>query len=131
MQNRKGKYKMTKDEFYKKWLEHFAVGISKKDLKKYVISTGNLIWHTFSWELLDDNKFLAGDDAKNAYDKIDKHGAMYIEWFEDEKTHDITCELNSAKALDKMVEVYVVAPDFSWTYIKTHESMCGPYFMKI
>ena len=30
-----------------------------------------------------------------------------------------------------MIEIYVVAPDFSWTYIKTHESMCGPYFMKL
>jgi hypothetical protein len=38
---------MTKNEFYKQWLEHFAVGIPPKDLKKYVVSTGNLIWHTF------------------------------------------------------------------------------------
>ena len=122
---------MTKTEFYKKWLEHFAVGISKKDLNKYVISTGNYIWHTFSWELLDSNNFLEGEQAKAAYDKIDKHRAIYIEWFKDEKTHDITRNLNTAADLDKMVEVYVVAPDFSWTYIKTHESMCGPYFMKL
>ncbi len=26
---------MTKNEFYKQWLEHFAVGIPPKDLKKY------------------------------------------------------------------------------------------------
>ena len=122
---------MTKNEFYKNWLEHFAVGISPKDLKKYVVSTGNLIWHTFSWELLDDSKFLEGDDARKAYNEINKSGAQYIEWFKDEKTHDITWELNSATALDKKVEVYVIASDFSWTYIKTHESTCGPYFMKL
>ncbi len=122
---------MTKNEFYKKWLKHFAVGISKKDLKNHVVSTGNLIWHTFSWKLLDDSKFLEGDDAKKAYTEINKSGAHYIEWFEDEKTHDVTWELHSATALDKMVEVYVVASDFSWTYIKTHESTCGPYFMKL
>ena len=29
---------MTKNEFYKQWLEHFAVGIPPKDLKKYVVS---------------------------------------------------------------------------------------------
>ncbi len=121
---------MTKNEFYEKWIEHFAVGISKKDLKKHVVSTGNLIWHTFSWKLLDGNKFLEGDQAKTAYNEIDKRGAIYIEWFEDEKTHDITWDLDTAVALDKMVEVYVVASDFSWTYIKTHEGMCGPYFMK-
>ena len=122
---------MTKNEFYKQWLEHFAVGIPPKDLKKYVVSTGNLIWHTFSWKLLDDNKFLEGNNARKAYNEINKRGAQYIEWFEDEKTHDITWELNSASALDRMVEVYVIAPDFSWTYIKTHESTCGPYFMKL
>ena len=122
---------MTKNEFYIKWLEHFSKGISKRDLKKYVVSTGNLLWHVFSWELLKENKFLEGDQAKAAYDKIDKRGAIYIEWFEDEKTHDITWDMNTATDLDKKVEVYVVASDFSWTYIKTHESMCGPYFMKL
>ena len=122
---------MTKNEFFGKWLEHFAIGISKKKLKKYVLSTGNLIWHTFSWKLLDNNKFLEGDIAKAAYNEIDKRGAIYIEWFEDEQTHGITWELNSAESLDKMVEVYVVAADFSWTYIKTHENSCGPYFMKL
>ena len=122
---------MTKAEFYKNWLKHFATGILEKDLKKYVVSTGNLIWHTFSWELLDGSKFLEGDEAKEAYNKANKRGAQYIEWFKDEKTHDITWELNSATALDKMVEVYVVASDFSWTYIKTHEGMCGPYFMRL
>ena len=122
---------MTKNEFYIKWLEHFSTGISKRDLKKYVVSTGNLLWHVFSWELLNENKFLEGDQAKAAYDKIDKRGAIYIEWFKDEKTHDITWDMNTAADLDKKVEVYVVASDFSWTYIKTHEGMCGPYFMKL
>ncbi|MBQ9806010.1 MAG: DUF4275 family protein [Clostridia bacterium] len=122
---------MTKNEFYEKWLEHFSIGISKQDLKKYVVSTGNYLWHVFSWELLEEKKFLVGDQAGAAYDKADKRGAIYIEWFQDEKTHDITWDLNTADALDNMVEVYVVARDFSWTYIKTHEGMCGPYFMKI
>lgn len=122
---------MTKNEFYIKWLEHFASDIPKQKIKKYVVSTGNLLWHTFSWKLLDKKRFFEGDAAKAEYDKIDKRGAIYIEWFKDEKTHDITWTLNTADALDEMIEVYVVASDFSWTYIKTHESMCGPYFMKI
>ena len=122
---------MTKKEFYLKWLERFAVGIPVKDIKKYVVSTGNYLWHIFSWELIDKKSVLVGDNARSAYNKIDKRGAIYIRWFEDEKTHDITWDLNSAKALDEMVEVYVVASDFSWTYMKTHEGMCGPYFMKL
>ena len=123
---------MTKEEFYKSWLKHFAYGISKREIEKYVKSNGDYIWHTFSWDLIDKNKFLVGNDARDAYNKINKRGAIYIEWFEDKGTHDITQELNTAEALDKMTEVYVVASDFSWTYIKTHENdWCGPYFMKL
>ena len=42
-------------------------------------------------------------------------------------------EYNSSKEIDsKMTELYVVAKDYSWTYIKTHENdLCGPYFMRI
>ena len=122
---------MTKSEFYTNWLDHFAVGISKKAINEYVVSAGNYLWHIFSWELLDERKFLVGDDAKAAYDKVCKHGALYIEWFGNDEAKEMTRELGTADALDKMTEVYVVASDFSWTYIKTHESMCGPYFMKL
>ena len=80
--------------------------------------------------MLNDNKYLKGNEAKEAYDTIDKKGAIYIEWFEDKHSKDILWNLNTAKALDDLVEVYVVGKDFKWTYIKTHENMCGPYFMK-
>ena len=121
---------MTKEEFYTKWLQTFAIDVSEKDIKKYVQSTGNYIWHIFSWELLNESQYLSGPQAKEEYDKIDKKDAIYIEWFEDNHTKDITWPLSMAKTLDNLVEVYVVDKDFKWTYIKTHESMCGPYFMK-
>lgn len=120
---------MTKEEFYVKWLETFGFNIPKSDIKKYVKSTGNYIWHVFSWELLNEGQYLVGNKAKEAYDKIDKKGAIYIEWFSDKHTKDITWDLNTSKALDGFVEIYVVGKDFNWTYIKTHEGMCGPYFM--
>ena len=53
------------------------------------------------------------------------------DWFEDDETKKLTTKLSTAKALDEMTEIYVIDSDFSWTYIKTHESMCGPYFMKL
>ncbi len=119
---------MTKAEFYSKWLEVFAKDISQKDIDKYVKSTGNYIWHIFSWGLKSDSQYLVGDEARSAYDTIEKHNAIYINWFDDETTNEATCNLNSAKALDDFVEVYVTDKDFKWTYIKTHESGCGPYF---
>lgn len=122
---------MTRNELYSVWLNHFAQGISRKDIEKYVVSTGNYLWHVFSWKLLDEKAFLIGDSARKAYDQTDKRNALYIEWFEDDETKNLTAKLNNANALDKMTEIYVVASDFSWTYIKTHESMCGPYFMQL
>ena len=122
---------MTKNEFYQKWMLAFAGGIPKSDVKKYVVSTGNYIWHVFSWELMDADQYLVGDAAKRAYDKTDKRGALYIEWFKDNHTKDITWDLNTATALDNFVEIYVVAKDFSWTYIKTHETGFGPYFLTL
>ncbi len=122
---------MTKNEFYTKWIETFGCSVSKSDIEKFVVATGNYIWHIFSWELLNKNKYLIGDEAKEAYDRMDKSGAVYIKWFEDKRTKGVVDSLNSAKALDEFVEVYVVGKDFKWTYIKTHESMCGPYFMKM
>ena len=99
---------MTKEEFYNKWIETFAIDIPNKDIEKYVRSTGNYIWHIFSWELLNENQYLIGERAKEAYDKIDKIGAFYIEWFEDKHTKDMIWDLNTAKALDDFVEIYVV-----------------------
>ncbi len=32
--------------------------------------------------------------------------------------------------IDKFSEIYVVASDWSWTYMKTHEEECGPYFYR-
>lgn len=122
---------MTRNELCSVWLEHFAHNISKKDIEKYVVSTGNYLWHIFSWKLLDEKAFLTGDNARKAYDRANKHHALYIDWFEDDETKILTANLRNANALDKMAEIYVVASDFSWTYIKTHESMCGPYFMQL
>ena len=122
---------MTRNEFYSEWLKHFAKGISRENIEKYVVSTGNYLWHVFSWELLDKKSYLSGDSARKAYDQIDKSNALCIEWFEDDETKNLTAKRNTANALDEMTEIYVIASDFSWTYIKTHESMCGPYFMKL
>ena len=35
-----------------------------------------------------------------------------------------------SKNIDKFDEIYVVSSDWSWTYMKTHEDDCGPYFYR-
>lgn len=122
---------MTNKEFYDKWIENFACGVAERDLERYVVSTGNLLWHVFSWELHDKSSYLEGDEAKRAYDTADKGGAIYVEWFENDCPKAIPYEFYRANALDELTEVYAVGRNFDWTYIKTHESSCGPYFMSL
>ena len=124
---------MDINEYKQQWLSHFAKGISKRQIQKYVIGTGNLIWHLFSWELIPSGRYLEGDEAKKAYDKLSpyqKENALLIEPFEDRDAFTLPAHLATAKKLDAYIEIYVTANDYSWTYIKTHEGMCGPYFYR-
>ena len=122
---------MNLQAFEKRWLQHFAAEVSKESIEKYVVSTGNYIWHVFSWNLLPQERYLTGEAAQKAYDQADKTGAVYIKPFGGTGSHALPKALMRASALDALIEVYVAAKDFSWTYIKTHENdMCGPYFME-
>lgn len=119
---------MDRNRFRRKWLASFAAGVSHEDIKTYVKEYGNYIWHVFSWELLDKERYLSGDAARAAFDAADRQGAVCIEWFTDKWTRYIDPGMTAAD-IERKTEIYIAAADFSWTYIKTHEKTCGPYFM--
>ena len=121
---------MTSNKFKKLWLNRFASGISNENIQKYVVSTGNYIWHIFSWHLLPDGSYLEGEEARQAFDQADKDGAIYMDAFRHKFCRPLPEKLHHAADLDQFTEVYVAAKDFSWTYTKTHESQCGPYFFR-
>lgn len=121
---------MTKKEFYDEWIKQFCKDVPQSLINRHILKKGNFLWHIFSWELLPDNRYLSGEKANEAFDLVSKQGAWYIDWFEDEKAHQIIPELKNADCFNRFVEVYVVGKNFEWTYIKTHEDGLGPYFMK-
>ena len=122
---------MKLDEFKKEWLLHFAMGISKRDIEDKVVKTGNYIWHIFSWELINPDRYVTGEKARKAFNKCSKVAAWYIIPFERSATVKSYNNDNvTAEQIEKEIEIYKVAKDFSWTYIKTHEGMCGPYYFK-
>ena len=122
---------MNLNEFERCWLEHFSTDISEESMEKYVVSTGNYIWHVFSWKLLPEEAYLMGDEARRAYDLVDKKDAIYIDVFDDGVSKTLEQKYDKAVSLEALTEVYVAAKDFSWTYIKTHENdLCGPYFCR-
>ena len=123
---------MNVETFEKRWLQAFAADVSGEDIEKYVVATGNYIWHVFSWKLLPEACYLSGDAARNAFDQADKSGAICIKPFGKKGSGELPKEYMSASSLETLTEVYVVAKDYRWTYIKTHEGdFCGPYFMEL
>ena len=126
------KFSMTKERFKNQWLRHFAKEVDKKDIEDHV--KGQFIWHVFSWELIKPAGLLVGNDARRAFDKIEKNDCICCDMFgSNGVTNKLSNEYDTAEKIDqKLTEFYVVAQDYSWTYIKTHEGdSCGPYFLRI
>ena len=125
---------MDLQEYKIQWLSHFAKDINPRKIQKYVIGTGDYIWHLFSWEVIPAGRYLEGDQARKAYDKLSayqKEIALFIEPFGEGETFSLPAHRATSKALEEYTEIYVTANDYSWTYIKTHEGdLCGPYFYR-
>ena len=126
------KFIMSKQKFINQWLRYFAKNIEKDKLDMFVYD--QYIWHIFSFDLLNKGLFLSGDAARMVYDAEDKSDCIFCDMFgSNGMTDKLLDEYASAESIDSAVtELYVVAKDYSWTYIKTHEcDLCGPYFMRL
>ena len=125
------KFSMTKQKFINQWLRHFAQGINKSQYEKYV--KDQYIWHVFSWELIKPDGLLIGDAARQAYNDAMKTECIFCDMYNNGGVTDkLSPQYDTAEKIDEnMTEFYVVAKDYSWTYIKTHEgNLCGPYFLR-
>ena len=124
------KFSMTKQKFINQWLRHFAKGVAKEQIERYV--KDQYIWHIFSWELIKTDSLLIGDQARQAFDQVSKDNCICCDMFGSNGVTDrLSAQYDTANKIDEnLMEFYVVAKDYSWTYIKTHEGDgCGPYFM--
>ena len=79
----------------------------------------------------DGSPVLEGKAAKAAFDSLN-YDTAYI-FREDVAGAGITAKVTAAQLdQEQGVDVYVVARDFSWTYVHTHEDgWMGPYFCKL
>ncbi len=122
---------MTKQKFINQWLRHFARGLSKKQRETYV--DNQFIWHVFSFDLIPCRGLLTGNAARDAFDRVEKNDCISCDLFGIGVMDQLPDEWNTAAKIEgNPLEFYVVAKDFSWTYIKTHEGdLCGPYFLRL
>ena len=126
------KFSMTKQKFINQWLRHFAKGVAKEQLNRHV--DDQFIWHIFSFKLIETKNLLVGDSARQAFDQISKEECICCDMFGNGGVTDkLSSEYDTAEKIDRVfTDFYVVAKDYSWTYIKTHEDgNCGPYFFTL
>ena len=112
-----------------RWMDAFAEDVSEADLGKYVLAKDNYLWHIFSYKLVD---CLEGDAARHARPNEDCY-LFYNEYppFNTPHVRHLTAEEAAALEPDHHPDWYLVDKDFTWTYVQTHESACGPYFCRL
>lgn len=113
------------------WVNKFApADANMKEIKKLCLDSRKytpFLWHIFSFE------FLSGETeekAKILFNQENKKACVIVSNVDDLAYHLENSENITADLLEQFVDVTITASDFSWTYTKTHEAMCGPYFYK-
>ncbi|MEC0178436.1 DUF4275 family protein [Paenibacillus favisporus] len=107
------------------WDCAFAHNISEETKK--VIHYDQFKWHIFSYEK---KRCLKEEAARHAFDEL-KKDEIYIMYqsrpyiYLYENAQDVR-----ASDFDSEQDIYIFDKKFTWTYIHTHESSCGPYLYK-
>ncbi|WP_078379817.1 DUF4275 family protein [Sutcliffiella halmapala] len=116
----------------KQWEKNFASHITASEKDKIFLydtdGTSGFLWHIFSYNKRD---FFEGEKAEEDFNLQSKK-SCYI--FYQHSDHAFMIEtastLNHRDLLDEE-DIYVVDTEFTWTYVRTHESgWCGPYYSR-
>lgn len=110
-----------------KWTKLFAASIPKEDRKKVYFEQYR--WHLFSFDLLE---ALKENAARTAFNACSKDTAYLFFQHTDQAYLVENAHLLMAADFDYIFlphpDIYLFDSNGKWTYIHTHESMCGPYF---
>ena len=116
--------------YKRKWLDAFSpADADKKEIKRLCLSDKRFsvfLWHLFSYKIS-----ASEENAEEAYNNTKKTECIIISNLDEIGFSLINAERLTADTLNDFVDVTVSDKALSWTYCKTHESMCGPYFCKI
>lgn len=113
------------EDFRRRWERAFTDAISPEE--KQSIYFDQFLWHVFSYEKL---PCLEGKVAMRAFHKENRF-VCYLFYQEREEAYMLVNAENLwAEDLRQEHDVYVVDPQFTWTYVQTHEYYYGPYFYR-
>lgn len=108
-----------------KWKKIFLGSLNLKEQK--AIHINQFLWHCFSYQKIE---CLSKGEAKKAFANHKKNEVFVFYQHKDEAYVFKNTSKLRASDFDMDDDVYVVDKNFKWTYVKTHESMCGPYFAR-
>ena len=116
----------------KQWENNFADHLKLEEKKSiYLFNEGGFcgyLWHLFSYEK---KACLKEEQAEKAFNDETKN-SCYVFY----QHNDYALILENASKLQSNdllneTDVYVVDKEFTWTYVRTHETGgCGPYFSR-
>ncbi|RTQ87630.1 DUF4275 family protein [Lysinibacillus telephonicus] len=113
------------------WRESFARHLTNAEQK--LIGMDGFLWHLCSWEKV---KCFEKDEAIAAFNKQSKFKCTIFYQFIDEayllenaKTLTVE-ELPYDKYDMDYCDIYIMDWNYKWTFIITHESDLGPYFIQ-
>ncbi|MFT8320268.1 MAG: DUF4275 family protein [Bacillus sp. (in: firmicutes)] len=112
----------------KQWEDHFFDHLSENEKKAiYLHNEGGFLWHVFSYEK---KLCLKERQADIAFNREPKKSCFV---FYQRGADAIIIENAEALTADDFInekDIYIVDKEFKWTYVRTHESLCGPYFSR-
>ena len=85
------------------------------------------LWHLFSYEKRD---CLKGKETEQAFNDSKKNSCFIFYQHTDYALILEEADMLNANDLQNESNVYVVDKEFNWTFVKTHEAECGPYFSR-
>lgn len=122
---------MSEYELIEKWISVFGKGVAPNLIDAYITPPHGTLWHLFTHTNI---PHASGDDARKAFDDLQYAEAyMFFQGYCVTLPEAMSTGRTSADEVDGMreIEIYIVAADFSWTYVRTHEGdSFGPYFCK-
>ncbi|WMT43562.1 DUF4275 family protein [Paenibacillus sp. D2_2] len=85
-------------------------------------------WHIFSYEK---QVCSIKEKARKEFNEITK-SEIYV-MYQDSPYVRLYKNANDvvAEDFDSEQDIFIFDRDFTWTYVHTHESMCGPYYYKV
>lgn len=108
------------------WSKIFTQQVTKAEKKE--IRYDQFRWHVFSFEKI---KALEKEKAREAFDQCKKSNVYVFYQLKDQAFLLKHAKHLKSEDFDSDSDVYVFDPEQKWTYVRTHEEQCGPYFYQV